>query len=161
MENNLITYSVKSEGHNTNEIYAFFDSQKKAEEFLGKFRVTPALKITRHFLNPNVSDHKDQGAFCVLLHNTGKHSYDLDFYKLICSVLQAKTEEYILEFLKAGDGKYDAISLVLYATSRTEAIKEAIVIWDVVTKAGEWQLALLIEKETNVVVGTGEIYDKM
>lgn len=119
--NNLIIYSVKSERRNTNEIYAFFDSRKTAEEFLYKLKATPALKITRQFLDPNATDHKNNGAFCVLLHNAGKHSYDLDFYELICSVLQAKTEEYILEFRNPRAGKSDTISLLLYATSRKKS----------------------------------------
>lgn len=158
--NNLIIYSIKSEDHNTNKIHAFFETQKSAADFAGKFKAKPELEITRQFLSPNVTDHNNHGAFSVLLHNTGKYTYDQDFYELICTILQAKTEEYILEFRKAGAKKHSALRLVLYVTSRSKAIKEAIVIRDVMIKAGEWELAFLIEKETNIVVETGKICDK-
>lgn len=143
MEQPLKNYIVKPiDSTEIEEIYAFFDSREKANNFLNRFKTcSKELEILEIPLNPEYIVNKLADPYRVTFQGDENRASNCEIYDTIEYAAAAEKETYELSFFSDTDKYRATFDVMLFASSEQEAIAKGRKRRNEVIASGEWDIA--------------------
>ena len=141
MKNDKAIFIVKPKDDNSVEvIYSIFDTRKKAEQFLDRFKTfSNHLEILPNVLNPGYYTNPDLDPYYISLSKIAALPLDIAICDSPKLAEQAKVDSYNLSFHGQLDEQHGIFVLLCFAEDPEDAVRKAISKRDEIILNGFWE----------------------